>query len=310
MAKKNKKNAKKNTKKVLAKNNISTTPVKAEGTKKEESKVPTKEEIAAAKKAAKAEHEKAKYAASEARKKARQERKKAAKDTLGGVKKASSGEQPKLSLEARKERQENRRKLAYNRHIASIQRRCKRMKLSDLQTQAIVNKAKSQWDSAKVYNLVIVYDFDADTTKEIVSLVRKNKASACCITGSTAFIKNVPKAEADTITEKLAGGSIYRYRVDGEDLFADYKANKVNASKKGGSPHSRECSKSRNINFYNLRRLKKAAKEAMKNTEYAVRHGEEANGRKARRLAADVKPVNKKPTQIKESKQKSAKKAA
>ena len=282
-----KKNKKKNLKKVHAK--INNTPVKAEGAKKEESKAPTKEELKAKKKAEKKAKEEAKYAASKARIEARQARKKARADALAGIKKEKAAEPVKITIEQRKERQENRRKVAYNRHIASIRRRCNRMKLSDEQTNAIIEKAKDQWDAAKQYNLVIVYDSSPKKKTELEKLVKDTGITSACITGSTAFLKNVPKDAVDKVRELLVGDTIYQYRTDKDNLFKDYE--KKHTPKKPSNnkhPHSRPCSKSRNINFYNLRRLKKAEKDA----------------------AEKAKPVNKKPTQVKEIKSKSNKQAA
>ena len=314
MSKKNKKNLKK----VHAK--IDNTPVKTEGAKKEESVAPVKNvEIAAAKDDAKAKkkaekkaHEEAKYAASKARIEARNARKKEHADKLAGIKKTKASEPAKITLEQREERQENRRKVAYNRHISSISRRCKRMKLSDEQTNAIVEKAKSQWDAAKQYNLVIVYESSSKKKAELEKLVKDTGITSALITGSTAFFKNVPKDAVDKIRELLAGDAIYQYRVDKDDLFKDHEMNhtpkKTSCNK---NPRSRQCSKNRNINFYNLRQAKKKANETLKKNTYAFRHGSKAEGRKLRRaLKAKAKPVNKKPTQVKEIKQKSNKQAA
>lgn len=286
MSKKNK-----NQKKVHAK--INNTPVKTEGAKKEESKAPTKEELKAAKKAEKKAHEEAKYAASKARIEARQARKKERVDTLAGIKKEKASEPVKITLEQRKERQENRRKVAYNRHISSVQRRCKRMNLADEQTNAIIEKAKDQWDAAKQYNLIIVYESSPEKKKEMEKIVKDANIVSACITGSTAFLKNVPKAAVDKLRELLANDTIYQYAANKENLFEPYK--KEHAPKKPSGnkhPHSRPCSKSRSINFYNLRRLKKAEKDAKKKAE------------------EKAKPVNKKPTQVKEIKPKSNKQAA
>lgn len=314
MSKKNKKNLKK----VRAK--IDNTPVKTEGAKKEESVAPAKNiEIAAAKddvkakkKAEKKAHEEAKYAASKARIEARNARKKERADKLAGIKKTKASEPAKITLEQRKERQENRRKVAYNRHISSISRRCKRMKLSDEQTNAIVEKAKSQWDAAKQYNLVIVYESSSKKKAELEKLVKDTGITSALITGSTAFFKNVPKDAVDKIRELLAGDAIYQYKVDKDDLFKDYEMNHTPKKPSGNkNTHSRQCSKNRSINFYNLRQAKKKAKETLEKNTYAFRHGSKAEGRKLRRgLKAKAKPVNKKPTQVKEIKQKSNKQAA
>lgn len=314
MSKKNKKNLKK----VHAK--IDNTPVKTEGAKKEESVAPVKNvEIAAAKddvkakkKAEKKAHEEAKYAASKARIEARKARKKERADKLAGIKKTKASEPAKITLEERKALQENRRKVAYNRHISSIRRRCKRMKLSDEQTNVVIENAKAQWDAAKQYDIVIVYDSSPKKKTELEKLVKDTGITSACITGSTAFLKNVPKDVIDKIRELLVGDTIYQYRTDKEDLFKDYE-NKHTPKKPSGNktPHSRPCSKSRNINFYNLRRLKKSIKEDLGKNTHTFKPGSKAEGRKLRRkLKAKAKAVNKKPTQVKEVKQKAAKQAA
>ena len=314
MSKKNKKSLKK----VHAK--IDNTPVKTEGAKKEESVAPVKNvEIAAAKddvkakkKAEKKAHEEAKYAASKARIEARKARKKERADKLAGIKKTKASEPAKIALEQRKELQENRRKVAYNRHISSIRRRCKRMKLSDEQANVIIGNAKAQWDAAKQYDIVIVYDSSPKKKTELEKLVKDTGITSACITGSTAFLKNVPKDVVDKIHELLVGDTIYQYRTDKEDLFKDYE-NKHTPKKSSGNktPHSRPCSKSRNVNFYNLRRLKKAIKETVGKNTHTFKPGSKAEGRKLRRkLKVKAKAVNKKPTQVKEVKQKAAKQAA
>lgn len=322
MSKKNKKNLKR----VHAK--INNTPVKTEGAKKEESVAPTTKELKKAKrearanlknggsadeyKAAKKAHEEAKCAASKARIEARKARKKERVEELDGIKKAKASEPVKITLEQRKECQENRRKVAYNRHISSIRRRCNRMKLSDEQTNAIVEKAKSQWDAAKQYNLVIVYESSPKKKAELEKLVKDTGITSACITGSTAFFKNVQKDAVDKIRELLTGDAIYQYKVDKDDLFKDYEMNHTPKKTSGNKGlHSRQCSKNRNINFYNLRKAKKKAEETLEKNTYAFRHGSKAEGRKLRRgLKSKAKPVNKKPTQVKEIKQKSNKRAA
>lgn len=309
------KNKKKNSKKVHAKIDTKNTPAKAEVTKKEESNVANKSADKAAKiaanKAAKKEKQEKKYAASKARKEARNARKKAAKDMLNGVKHTKDAAPVKITLEERKKRQEERRKIAYNRHIASIRRRCSRMHLSDAQTDAVVNKAKEQWDKAKSYNIVMVCDSFGDKREKLFDIVKKHSIKIACITNCTAFLNKAPKAAVDEIRETFTDVSIYQY-AEKCDLFGDYKKNDTKKPKKGGNVHSVECSKSRSINFYNLRRLQKAAKEKMEKNTYNYRHGKKAEGRKARRLLKkeNAKPVNKKPTQVKEIKEKSNKQAA
>ena len=314
MSKKNKKNLKK----VHAK--IDNTPVKTEGAKKEESVAPAKNaEIAAAKddvkakkKAEKKAREEAKYAASKARIEARKARKKERADKLADIQKAKASEPAKITLEERKALQENRRKVAYNRHISSIRRRCKRMKLSDEQTNVIIENAKAQWDAAKQYDIVIVYDSSPKKKTELEKLVKDAGITSACITGSTAFLKNVPKDVVDKIRELLTGDTIYQYRTDKEDLFKDCEKKHTSKKPSGNkTPHSIPCSKSRNINFYNLRRLKKAAKEALGKNTHTFKPGSKAEKRKLRRkLKVKAKAVNKKPTQVKEVKQKSTKQAA
>jgi hypothetical protein len=314
MSKKNKKNLKK----VHAK--IDNTPVKTEGAKKEESVAPAKNaEIAAAKdyvkakkKAEKKAREEAKYAASKARIEARKARKKERADKLADIQKAKASEPAKITLEERKALQENRRKVAYSRHISSIRRRCKRMKLSDEQTNVIIENAKAQWDAAKQYDIVIVYDSSPKKKTELEKLVKDAGITSACITGSTAFLKNVPKDVVDKIRELLTGDTIYQYRTDKEDLFKDCEKKHTSKKLSGNKiPHSIPCSKSRNINFYNLRRLKKAAKEALGKNTHTFKPGSKAEKRKLRRkLKVKAKAVNKKPTQVKEVKQKSTKQAA
>lgn len=309
------KNKKKNLKKVHAKIDTKNTPAKAEATKKEESKVANKNADKAAKaaanKAAKQEKQEKKYAASKARKEARNARKQAAKDMLNGVKHTKDSTPTNVTLEERKKRQEERRKIAYNRHIASIRRRCSRMHLSDVQTDAVVNKAKEQWDKAKFYNIVMVCDSFGDKREKLFDIVKKHSIKTASITNCTAFLNTVPKAAVDEIRETFTDVTIYQY-AEKCDLFSDYKKNDNKKPKKGGIAHSIECSKSRNVNFYNLRRLKKATKEKMEKNTYISRHGKKAEGRKTRRLLKkeSTKPVNKKPTQVKEVKEKSNKQAA
>lgn len=323
------KNKKKNLKKVHAKIDTKTTPVKAEAAKKEESKAAEiKEniekrraadaekakkhaELKAAKKKAKAEKEEAKHAASKARAEARNARKQAAKDMLNGAKHTKDAAPVKMTLEERKKRQEERRKIAYNRHIASIRRRCSRMHLSDAQTDAVVNKAKEQWDKAKSYNIVMVCDSFGDKREKLFDIVKKHSIKTACITTCTAFLNSVPKAAVDEIRETFTDASVYQY-AEKCDLFGNYKKDDSKKPKKGGNAHSIECSKSRSVNFYNLRRLQKAAKEKAEKNAYDYRHGKKAEGRKARRLLKkeNAKPVNKKPTQVKGIKEKSNKQAA
>lgn len=296
-----KKNNKKNNKKNF-KNNMQNTPAKAEGTKKEESKVPTKKEVAALnrakRKAEKKAKEEKKYAASKARIEARKARKKSIMDKLLDCKKSASPMQNKLTLEQRKEKQEKQRELSYNRHIASIKRRCNRMKLDEGTTNAVIDAAKKQWDAAKEYNITMV--FVEGSREKLLKFIkdRKNDIKLPCITTSTAFLNNVSKEIVDELRVAMPEATIYQYRVDGKSPFDDVLpfAPKKKSKKKGGEPHSRECSKSRNKNFYAWRKERKAKKLELLAAKEAAK--------------TDAKPVNKKPTQVKDIKSKSNKKAA
>lgn len=296
-----KKNNKKNLKKVQAK--IGTTPVKAEAAKKEESKAAIKNaEIAAAKDDAKAKkkaekkaHEEAKYAASKARIEARKARKKSI-------------------LEDRLKKQEERRNVAMDRHIASITRRCKRMHLNDADTKKVIDIAKKQWDNATVYNITVVCDSILKKKKELEKLVKDCGIKSACITNSTAFFKNVPASVVAKLRDLVGNATFYQYRSDDKSPFEeagiDISGNH-NKHKKGGNPNTIECSKNASVNFYNLRKAKKKAKETLEKNTYNFRHGSKAEGRKLRReLKVKAKAVNKKPTQVKEIKQKTAKQAA
>lgn len=297
-----KKNNKKNLKKVQAK--IGTTPVKAEAAKKEESKAAIKNaEIAAAKDDAKAKkkaekkaHEEAKYAASKARIKARKARKKSIMDKL------------------RLKKQEERRNVAMARHIASITRRCKRMHLNDADTKKVIDIAKKQWDNATVYNITVVCDSILKKKKELEKLVKDCGIKSACITNSTAFFKNVPASVVAKLRDLVGNATFYQYRSDDKSPFEEAgidMSGNHNKHKKGGDPHTIECSKNASVNFYNLRKAKKKAKETLEKNTYNFRHGSKAEGRKLRReLKVKAKAVNKKPTQVKEIKQKTAKQAA
>lgn len=295
-----KKNNKKNLKKVQAK--IGTTPVKAEAAKKEESKAAIKNaEIAAAKDDVKAKknaekkaHEEAKYAASKARIEARKARKKSIKDRL--------------------KKQEERRNVAMARHIASITRRCKRMHLNDADTKKVIDIAKKQWDNATVYNITVVCDPILKKKKELEKLVKDCGIKSACITNSTAFFKNVPASVVAKLRDLVGNATFYQYRSDDKSPFEEAgidMSGNHNKHKKGGDPHTIECSKNASVNFYNLRKAKKKAKETLEKNTYNFRHGSKAEGRKLRReLKVKAKAVNKKPTQVKEIKQKTAKQAA
>ena len=314
------KKSKKNLKKVHAK--IDNTPVKTEGAKKEESVAPTKNtEIAAAKddvkakkKAEKKAHEEAKYAASKARIEARKARKKERADKLAGIQKIKSSEPVKITLEQRLKKQEERRNVARARHIESITRRCKRMHLNDADTKKVVDIAKKQWDNATVYNITVVCDSVLKKKKELEKLVKDCGIKSACITNSTAFFKDVPASVVAKLRDLVGDVTFYQYRSDSKSPFEEAgidMSGNHNKHKKGGDPHTIECSKNISVNFYNLRRAKKKAKETLEKNTYNFRHGSKAEGRKLRRgLKVKAKAVNKKPTQVKEVKQKSAKQAA
>ena len=315
-----KKNNKKNLKKVQAK--IGTTPVKAEAAKKEESKAAIKNaEIAAAKDDAKAKkkaekkaHEEAKYAASKARIEARKARKKSIMDKLIDSKKEKASEPVKITLEDRLKKQEERRNVAMARHIASITRRCKRMHLNDADTKKVIDIAKKQWDNATVYNITVVCDSILKKKKELEKLVKDCGIKSACITNSTAFFKDVPASVVAKLRDLVGNATFYQYRSDDKSPFEEAgidMSGNHNKHKKGGDPHTIECSKNASVNFYNLRKAKKKAKETLEKNTYNFRHGSKAEGRKLRReLKVKAKAVNKKPTQVKEIKQKSAKQAA
>lgn len=311
-----KKNNKKNLKKVQAK--IGTTPVKAEAAKKEESKAAIKNaEIAAAKddvkakkKAEKKAHEEAKYAASKARIEARKARKKSIMDKLIDSKKEKASEPVKITLEDRLKKQEERRNVAMARHIASITRRCKRMHLNDADTKKVIDIAKKQWDNATVYNITVVCDSILKKKKELEKLVKDCGIKSACITNSTAFFKNVPASVVAKLRDLVGNATFYQYRSDDKSPFEEAgidMSGNHNKHKKGGDPHTIECSKNASVNFYNLRKAKKKAKETLEKNTYNFRHGSKAEGRKLRReLKVKAKAVNKKPTQVKEIKQKNS----
>lgn len=315
-----KKNNKKNLKKVQAK--IGTTPVKAEAAKKEESKAAVKNtEIAAAKDDAKAKkkaekkaHEKAKYAASKARVEARKARKKSIMDRLIDSKKEKASEPVKITLEDRLKKQEERRNVAMARHIASVTRRCKRMHLNDADTKKVIDIAKKQWDNATVYNITVVCDSVLKKKKELEKLVKDCGIKSACITNSTAFFKDVPASAVVKLRDLVGNATFYQYRSDSKSPFEEAgidMSGNHNKHKKGGDPHTIECSKNASVNFYNLRKAKKKAKETLEKNTYNFRHGSKAEGRKLRRgIKVKAKAVNKKPTQVKEIKQKSVKQAA
>ena len=326
------KKSKKSLKKVHAK--IDNTPVKAEAAKKEESNAANKTienikkrraadeekakkhaEIKAAKKKAKAEKEEAKYAASKARIEARKARKKSIMDKLIDSKKKKASEPVKITLEERLKKQEEHRNVAQARHIASITRRCKRMHLNDADTKKVIDIAKKQWDNATVYNITVVCDSVLKKKKELEKLVKDCGIKSACITNSTAFLKDVPASAVVKLRELVENATFYQYRSDSKSPFdeagIDTSTDNHNKHKKGGDPHTIECSKNVSVNFYNLRKAKKKAKETSEKNTYNFRHGSKAEGRKLRRgLKVKAKAVNKKPTQVKEVKSKSNKQAA
>lgn len=315
-----KKNNKKNLKKVQAK--IGTTPVKAEAAKKEESKAAVKNiEIAAAKDDAKAKkkaekkaREEAKYAASKARVEARKASKKSIMDKLIDSKKEKASEPVKITLEDRLKKQEERRNVAMARHIASVTRRCKRMHLNDADTKKVIDITKKQWDNATVYNITVVCDSVLKKKKELEKLVKDCGIKSACITNSTAFFKDVPASVVAKLRDLVGNATFYQYCSDSKSPFEEAgidMSGNHNKHKKGGDPHTIECSKNASVNFYNLRKAKKKAKETLEKNTYNFRHGSKAEGRKLRRgLKVEAKAVNKKPTQVKEIRQKSAKQAA
>lgn len=315
-----KKNNKKNLKKVQAK--IGTTPVKAEAAKKEESKAAVKNiEIAAAKDDAKAKkkaekkaREEAKYAASKARVEARKARKKSIMDKLIDSKKEKASEPVKITLEDRLKKQEERRNVAMARHIASVTRRCKRMHLNDADTKKVIDITKKQWDNATVYNITVVCDSVLKKKKKLEKLVKDCGIKSACITNSTAFFKDVPASVVAKLRDLVGNATFYQYCSDSKSPFEEAgidMSGNHNKHKKGGDPHTIECSKNASVNFYNLRKAKKKAKETLEKNTCNFRRGSKAEGRKLRRgLKVEAKAVNKKPTQVKEIRQKSAKQAA
>lgn len=317
------KKSKKSLKKVRAK--IDNTPVKAEAAKKEESNAANKiienikkrraADAEKAKKKAKAEKEEAKYAASKARAEARKARKKSIMDKLIDSKKEKASEPVKITLEERLKKQEEHRNVAQARYIASITRRCKRMHLNDADTKKVIDIAKKQWGNATVYNITVVCDSALKKKKELEKLVKDCGIKSACITNSTAFFKDVPASAVVKLREIVGNATFYQYRSDSKSLFdeagIDTSTDNHNKHKKGGNPHTIECSKNVSVNFYNLRRAKKKAKETREKNTYNFRHDSKAKGRKLRRgLKVKAKAVNKKPTQVKEVKSKSNKQAA
>lgn len=236
-------------------------------------------------------------------------------DKLIDSKKEKASKPVKITLEERLKKQEEHRNVAKARHIASITRRCKRMHLNDADTKKVVDIAKKQWDNATVYNITVVCDSVLNKKKELEKLVKDCGIKSACITNSTAFLKDVPASAVVKLRELVDNATFYQYRSDSKSPFdeagIDTSTDNNNKHKKGGDPHTIECSKNISVNFYNLRRAKKKAKETREKNTYNFRHGSKAEGRKLRRgLKVKAKAVNKKPTQVKEVKQKAAKQAA
>lgn len=235
-------------------------------------------------------------------------------DKLIDSKKEKASEPVKITLEDRLKKQEERRNVAMARHIASITRRCKRMHLNDADTKKVIDIAKKQWDNATVYNITVVCDSILKKKKELEKLVKDCGIKSACITNSTAFFKNVPASVVAKLRDLVGNATFYQYRSDDRSPFEEAgidMSGNHNKHKKGGDPHTIECSKNASVNFYNLRKAKKKAKETLEKNTYNFRHGSKAEGRKLRReLKVKAKAVNKKPTQVKEIKQKTAKQAA
>lgn len=139
-------------------------------------------------------------------------------------------------------------------------------------------------------------------------MVKDCGIKSACITNSTAFFKNVPASVVAKLRDLVGNATFYQYRSDDKSPFEEAgidMSGNHNKHKKGGDPNTIECSKNASVNFYNLRKAKKKAKETLEKNTYNFRHGSKAEGRKLRReLKVNAKAVNKKPTQVKEIKQK------
>ena len=188
------------------------------------------------------------------------------------------------------------------------------MHLNDADTKKVIDIAKKQWDNDTVYNITVVCDSILKKKKELEKLVKDCGIKSACITNSTAFFKNVPASVVAKLRDLVGNATFYQYRSDDKSPFEEAgidMSGNHNKHKKGGDPHTIECSKNASVNFYNLRKAKKKAKETLEKNTYNFRHGSKAEGRKLRReLKVKAKAVNKKPTQVKEIKQKTAKQAA
>ena len=236
------------------------------------------------------------------------------KNNKKNPKKEKASEPVKITLEDRLKKQEERRNVAMARHIASVARRCKRMHLNDADTKKVIDITKKQWDNATVYNITVVCDSILKKKKELEKLVKDCGIKSACITNSTAFFKDVPASVVAKLRDLVGNATFYQYCSDSKSPFEEAgidMSGNHNKHKKGGDPHTIECSKNASVNFYNLRKAKKKAKETLEKNTYNFRHGSKAEGRKLRRgLKVKAKAVNKKPTQVKEIKQKSVKQAA
>jgi hypothetical protein len=184
------------------------------------------------------------------------------------------------------------------------------MHLNDADTKKVIDIAKKQWDNATVYNITVVCDSILKKKKELEKLVKDCGIKSACITNSTAFFKNVPASVVAKLRDLVGNATFYQYRSDDRSPFEEAgidMSGNHNKHKKGGDPHTIECSKNASVNFYNLRKAKKKAKETLEKNTYNFRHGSKAEGRKLRcELKVKAKAVNKKPTQVKEIKQKNS----
>ena len=160
------------------------------------------------------------------------------------------------------------------------------MHLNDADTKKVIDIAKKQWDNATVYNITVVCDSVLKKKKELEKLVKDCGIKSACITNSTAFFKDVPASAVVKLRDLVGNATFYQYRSDSKSPFEEAGINMSgnhNKHKKGGDPHTIECSKNASVNFYNLRRAKKKAKEALEKNTYNFRHGSKAERRKLRR---------------------------
>lgn len=94
-------------------------------------------------------------------------------------------------------------------------------------------------------------------------MVKDCGIKSACITNSTAFFKNVPASVVAKLRDLVGNATFYQYRSDDKSPFEEAGINMSgnhNKHKKGGDPHTIECSKNASVNFYNLRKAKKKAK--------------------------------------------------